>query len=57
LFDLILNGSKDPMKQMWAHKTRFKLPQKGIKINLKPTTRSKRNRIKEKHKKGGHLQI
>ncbi len=35
---------------------RFKQPQTGTKLNLKPTPKSKRNKTKEKHKKGGHLQ-
>jgi hypothetical protein len=44
------------MKQMKAHKTKFKQPQNGIKLSLKPTPRSNRNKTREKHKKGGHLQ-
>jgi len=35
LFNFILNGSKDPMKQPKAHKMRLKQPQNGAKLNLK----------------------
>jgi hypothetical protein len=44
------------MKQMREHETRFKQPQNGVKLSLKPISRNKRNRTKEKHKKGKHLQ-
>jgi hypothetical protein len=36
--------------------TRFKQPQNGVKLSSKSTSRNKRNRIREKHKRGGHLQ-
>jgi hypothetical protein len=44
------------MKQMRACETRFKQPQNGAKLSPKLTPRNKRNRTREKHKKGGHLQ-
>jgi hypothetical protein len=44
------------MKQTKARETRFKQPQNGAKLGLKPTPRSKRNKTSEKHKKGGYLQ-
>jgi hypothetical protein len=44
------------MKQMKACETKFKQPQNGAKLSPKLTPRNKRNRIREKHKKGGHLQ-
>jgi hypothetical protein len=47
-----MDGSKDPMKQKKAHEMRLKQPQNGARLNLKPTPRSKKNRTKEKHKKG-----
>jgi hypothetical protein len=56
MLNLVLNGSKDPMKQTKAHKTKLKQPQNGIRLSLKPTPISKRNKTKEKHKKKGHLQ-
>jgi hypothetical protein len=56
LLKLVLDGLKDLMKQMRTCKTRFKHHQNGNKLSLKPTPRSKRNRIKEKHMRGGHLQ-
>jgi hypothetical protein len=41
LFVLILDGSRDPIKQMKAHKMRLKQPQNGVRLNLKPTPRTK----------------
>ncbi len=35
---------------------RLKYPQNGIRLSPKPTPKNKRNKTKEKHKKGGHLQ-
>ncbi len=35
---------------------RFKQPQDGAKLGPKPTPRSKRNRTKENHMRGGRLQ-
>jgi hypothetical protein len=43
------------MKQMKAYEMRFKQPQNGARLSPKPTPRSKRNAIKEKHKRGRHL--
>jgi hypothetical protein len=37
-------------------KRKLKQPQNGIKLNLKPTPKSKRNKTREKHKRGGHLE-
>jgi hypothetical protein len=56
LFDFILDGSRDPMKQMKARKTRLKQPQNGARLNPKLAPKNKRNRIEDKHKRGGHLQ-
>jgi len=50
--NLILDGLRVLMKQMKAQETRLEQPQNGTRLNPKPTTRSKRNRTKEKHKKG-----
>jgi hypothetical protein len=44
------------MKQMRAHKTKFKQPQNGARLSPKLTPRNKRNRTREKHERGGHLQ-
>jgi hypothetical protein len=44
------------MKQMRAHEMRLKQPQNGIRLGLKLTLTSKRNRTTEKHKRGRHLQ-
>jgi hypothetical protein len=44
--DLILDGSKDPMKQSKAHKMSFKQPQNEVKLNLEATPRNKRDRTK-----------
>jgi hypothetical protein len=52
LFNLVLDGLRDLMKQMRACETRFKQPQNGAKLSSKLTLRNKRNRIREKHKKG-----
>jgi hypothetical protein len=51
-----MDDSRDPMKQMRACETKLKQPQNGIKLSLKPTPRNKRNRTKEKHKRGRHLE-
>jgi hypothetical protein len=56
LDDLVLNASKDPMKQTKAHEMKLKQPQNGIRWISKPTPRNKRNRTMEKHMKGGHPQ-
>jgi hypothetical protein len=56
LLSLILDDSKDLTEQTKAHKGGFKQSQNGTRLSLKPTPRSKRNRTKEKHKKGRHLQ-
>jgi hypothetical protein len=56
LFDFVLDASKDPMKQIKARKTRLKQPQNGARLSSKPTTKSKKNRTKEKHDKRRHLQ-
>jgi hypothetical protein len=55
--NLVLDGAKDPMKQTKACKTRFKQPQNGVRLSLKPTSKSKKNKTREKHKKGEHLLI
>jgi hypothetical protein len=44
------------MKQIRAREMKFKQPQNGVRLNPKPTQKSKRNRIKEKHRRGRHLQ-
>jgi hypothetical protein len=44
------------MKQKKAHGMKFKQPQNGTRLNPNPTSRSKKNRTREKHMKGGHLQ-
>jgi hypothetical protein len=54
--NLVLDGLKYFVKQTKACKTRLKKPQNGIRLNLKPTPRSKKNRTSENHKKRGHLQ-
>jgi hypothetical protein len=46
MFDLILDGSKDPMKQSKAHKMSLKQPQNEIKLNLKATRRNKGDKTK-----------
>jgi hypothetical protein len=56
LFDLILDGSRDLVEQTRAHEVEFKQPQNGARLSSKPTLRSKKNRTKDKHKKGRHLQ-
>ncbi len=35
---------------------RFKQPQNGTTLGSKPITKSKKNRTKEKHRRGGPLQ-
>jgi hypothetical protein len=56
LLDFVLDGSKDPMKQMKACETRLKQPQNGAKLSSKPTQKNKKNEIREKHKRGRYLQ-
>jgi hypothetical protein len=56
LLDFILDGSKDPIKQTKACKMRFKQPQNGVRLSSKPTPKSKKNRTRDKHRRGGHLQ-
>jgi hypothetical protein len=41
---------------MKACEMKLKQPQNGAKLSLNPTLRNKRNKTKEKHKKGKHLQ-
>jgi hypothetical protein len=52
LLNVVLDGLKDPIKQMKAHKMKFKEPQSRTRLCLKPTPRSKRNKTKENHRKG-----
>ncbi len=54
--DLVLDGSRDSMKQIKAHETSFKQPQNEATLSPKPTLRSKRDRTKVQHMKGKHLQ-
>jgi hypothetical protein len=35
---------------------KLKQPQNGTKLNLNPTSKSKKNRTREKHMRGRHLQ-
>jgi hypothetical protein len=35
---------------------RLKQPQNGTRMNLNPTSKNKKNKTREKHMKGGHLQ-
>jgi hypothetical protein len=56
LFDFVLDASKDPMKQIKARKTRLKQPQNGARLSPKLTPKIKRNKTRDKHKRGGHLQ-
>jgi hypothetical protein len=44
------------MKQIKAHEMSFKQPQNETKLSPKPTSKSKRDRIKVQHKRIGHLQ-
>jgi hypothetical protein len=44
------------MKQTKTHKITFKQPQNGIKPSLEPTPINNKNKIREKHMKGGHPQ-
>ncbi len=34
----------------------FKQPLNGARLGLEPTQKKEKNKIKEKHRKGGHLQ-
>jgi hypothetical protein len=54
--DLIVGGSKDPMKQTKAHEMKLKQPQNAVRLSLKLTLGSKRNITNEKHRREGHLQ-
>jgi hypothetical protein len=57
MFDFILNGLKDRIKQTKAHETSFKQTQiNETRLSPKPTLRSKRDRTTMYHRKGGHLQ-
>jgi hypothetical protein len=56
MLNLLLNGSKDPLKLMRAREMKLKQPQNGIRLNPKPTLKSKKNRNKEKHMRRRHLQ-
>jgi hypothetical protein len=56
LLNFVLDGLRDPMKQMKTCEMKLKKPQNGVKLSPKSTPRNKRNRFKEKHKRGGHLQ-
>jgi len=40
---------------MKACKTKQNKPKNETRLSSNPTPRSKKNRIKEKHKKGGHM--
>jgi hypothetical protein len=55
MFNLILNGSKDSMKQSKTHKMSLKQPQNKAKLNPKSTPRSKGDKTRVKHKNKGHL--
>jgi hypothetical protein len=44
------------MKQTKAHETRCKQPQNGTRLSPNLAQRNKRNRTREKHKNGKHLQ-
>ncbi len=52
----VLDGLRDYKKPTRALKTRIKQPQNGTRLNSNLAPRNKKNRTKEKHKKGGHLQ-
>jgi hypothetical protein len=56
LLNLVLDGSKDLMKQSKALETSFKQTQDEAKLNLKPTPKGKKDRTKVQHKRGKHLQ-
>jgi hypothetical protein len=53
MFNLIMDGSRDSMKQLKTHKISFKQPQNKAKLNSKSTPRSKGDKTRVKH---GHLQ-
>jgi hypothetical protein len=57
LFDFVLHGLTDFVKQTKARETRFKQPQNGARLSPKLVSRSMRNKTKENHKQGEHLQI
>jgi hypothetical protein len=44
------------MKQSKAYETKFKQPQNGVRLNMKSTPRSKRNKTWGKNKRERHLQ-
>jgi hypothetical protein len=52
LFDLVLDGPKDFMKEMRACETSLKQPENKARLCPKPTPRGKKNKAREKHKKG-----
>jgi len=54
--NLILDASKDPMKQTMTHKMTLKQPQNGARLNLEPAPINNKNKTKEKHMKGEHPQ-
>jgi hypothetical protein len=54
--NLVLDGSKHPLEQTRAHETKFKQTQNGVRLSSKLTLRNKRNKTREKHERGGHLQ-
>jgi hypothetical protein len=56
LLNIILDGSKDLRKQMRPCETRFKQLQNVTRLSSKLTPRRKRNKTREKHKRGEHLQ-
>jgi hypothetical protein len=41
---------------MKAHNMKLKQTQHGVKLKPKPTPRSKKNKTREKHMKGRHMQ-
>jgi hypothetical protein len=56
MFNLILDGSRDSMKQSKTHKMSLKQPQNKTKLNPKSTPRNKGDKTLVKHKNKGHLQ-
>jgi hypothetical protein len=46
IFDLILDGSRVPMKQLGACETSLKQTQNEAKLSLKPTPKGKKDRTK-----------
>jgi hypothetical protein len=52
-----LDGSKKFAKQTKACEAKLKRPQNEARLNSKLTPINKRNKTKEKHKRGGHLQL